>query len=122
MLMKFKKVSISIVYGFGFDLFLGAVDIYMLYLLLNLLRTGPLSPTLTAPLPPVELTLQEQQELGYMPLRDDFERVSRQKRAGLKLLGSWGIDLQHINCWVQDCSISSVFALEILQSSSEPSI
>jgi len=35
---------------------------------------GPLSPSLTTPLPPMELTLQEQHELGYMPLRDDFER------------------------------------------------
>ncbi|XP_076463437.1 transcriptional adapter 2-beta-like [Babylonia areolata] len=35
---------------------------------------GPLSPSITTPLPPLELSLQEQQELGYMPLRDDFER------------------------------------------------
>lgn len=35
---------------------------------------GPLSPSLSMPLPPVELTVQEQHELGYMPLRDDFER------------------------------------------------
>jgi len=38
---------------------------------------GPLSPSLsTPPLPPLELTPQERTELGYMPLRDDFERVS----------------------------------------------
>ena len=37
---------------------------------------GPLSPTLVAKFTPVELTLIDQQELGYMPLRDDFERVS----------------------------------------------
>ena len=36
---------------------------------------GPLSPSITTPLPPMELSLPEQQELGYMPLRDDFERV-----------------------------------------------
>lgn len=36
---------------------------------------GPLSPSLTIPQPPVELTPQEVTELGYMPLRDDFERV-----------------------------------------------
>ena len=36
---------------------------------------GPLSPSLSAVLPPIELSIQEQQELGYMPLRDDFERV-----------------------------------------------
>ncbi|CAH1785709.1 unnamed protein product [Owenia fusiformis] len=35
---------------------------------------GPLSPSLTEALPPLELTIQEQQELGYLPLRDDFER------------------------------------------------
>ncbi|KAK2165871.1 hypothetical protein NP493_1345g00017 [Ridgeia piscesae] len=35
---------------------------------------GPLSPTLTKPLPPADLTLDEQHILGYMPLRDDFER------------------------------------------------
>ncbi|XP_033624165.1 transcriptional adapter 2-beta-like [Asterias rubens] len=35
---------------------------------------GPLSPTLVAKFTPVELTLIDQQELGYMPLRDDFER------------------------------------------------
>ncbi len=38
-------------------------------------ENGPLSPTLTSPQPPVELTPQEISELGYMPLRDDFERV-----------------------------------------------
>ena len=37
--------------------------------------SGPLSPTLTKPLPPADLTLDEQHILGYMPLRDDFERV-----------------------------------------------
>ncbi|XP_078000757.1 transcriptional adapter 2-beta-like [Glandiceps talaboti] len=35
---------------------------------------GPLSPSLTTPFTPVEMTLPEQQELGYMPYRDDFER------------------------------------------------
>ena len=35
---------------------------------------GPLSPTLTAPLPPLNLTLPEARELGFLPLRDDFER------------------------------------------------
>ncbi|KAJ8308734.1 hypothetical protein KUTeg_013608 [Tegillarca granosa] len=34
----------------------------------------PLSPSITLPVNPIELTIQEQQELGYMPLRDDFER------------------------------------------------
>lgn len=34
---------------------------------------GPLSPSLTTPLPPLEISLAEQQQLGYMPLRDDYE-------------------------------------------------
>lgn len=38
-------------------------------------RNGQLSPSLTAPLPVIpDLTLAEQQHLGYMPKRDDFER------------------------------------------------
>ena len=36
---------------------------------------GPLSPSLTTPLPAItEVGQQEQQTLGYMPKRDDFER------------------------------------------------
>ncbi|BFZ07448.1 hypothetical protein BsWGS_10487 [Bradybaena similaris] len=35
---------------------------------------GPLSPSLTIPITPLDIGLQQQQELGYMPLRDDFER------------------------------------------------
>ncbi|XP_053716987.1 transcriptional adapter 2-beta [Synchiropus splendidus] len=34
---------------------------------------GPLSPSLTTPLPPLDITQAEQQQLGYMPLRDDYE-------------------------------------------------
>lgn len=38
-------------------------------------KDGPLSPSLTVPLPKIaELSLAEQQHLGYMPKRDDFER------------------------------------------------
>lgn len=38
-------------------------------------RDGHLSPSLTTPLPAIpELSLLEQQHLGYMPKRDDFER------------------------------------------------
>lgn len=38
-------------------------------------RDGNLSPSLTTPLPAIpELSLLEQQHLGYMPKRDDFER------------------------------------------------
>lgn len=35
---------------------------------------GPLSPSIATPISPLDLTLQEQHALGYMPLRDDFER------------------------------------------------
>jgi len=35
-----------------------------------------LSPTLLHPPEPVEMGITEQQELGYMPLRDDFEKVT----------------------------------------------
>lgn len=34
---------------------------------------GPLSPSLTTPLPPLDISLAEQHQLGYMPLRDDYE-------------------------------------------------
>jgi hypothetical protein len=36
---------------------------------------GPLSPTLTARLPPLDVTPDEAVLIGYMPHRDDFERV-----------------------------------------------
>jgi len=35
---------------------------------------GPLSPNLSSRLAPLEITQAEQQELGYLPNRDDFER------------------------------------------------
>lgn len=35
---------------------------------------GPLSPDLTSKLPPLDITPEEAQQLGYMPQRDDFER------------------------------------------------
>lgn len=38
------------------------------------LQNGLLSPSLTTPLEPIDLPVSEQQELGYMPHRDDFER------------------------------------------------
>ncbi|XP_037385411.1 transcriptional adapter 2-beta [Talpa occidentalis] len=34
---------------------------------------APLSPSLTTPLPPLDISAAEQQQLGYMPLRDDYE-------------------------------------------------
>ncbi|XP_020282647.1 transcriptional adapter 2B isoform X1 [Pseudomyrmex gracilis] len=35
---------------------------------------GPLSPDLTSRLPPLDITREEADQLGYMPQRDDFER------------------------------------------------
>lgn len=35
---------------------------------------GPLSPSLSSPVASVDITPAEQQELGYMPCRDDYER------------------------------------------------
>lgn len=42
----------------------------------HLALAGPLSPSLTIPITPLEIEQPKQQELGYMPYRDDFERVS----------------------------------------------
>lgn len=36
--------------------------------------TSPVDHQLTVILPPVEMSLEEQRALGYMPLRDDYER------------------------------------------------
>ncbi|XP_060771924.1 transcriptional adapter 2-beta [Neoarius graeffei] len=47
---------------------------------------APLSPSLTAPPPPLELTPAEQQQLGYMPLRDDYE-VEYEQEAELLVSG-----------------------------------
>ena len=37
--------------------------------------SGQLSPTLLKPMESLDLPVAEQQELGYMMFRDDFERV-----------------------------------------------
>ncbi len=36
---------------------------------------APLSPSITSRLPPLAIQPEETLELGYMPQRDDFERV-----------------------------------------------
>ena len=41
----------------------------------NLFLTGELSPTLTHPPEILDMTLSEQQDLGYLPFRDDFDKV-----------------------------------------------
>ena len=40
-----------------------------------ILISGELAQCLINPPDPLELPVAEQQELGYMPYRDDFERV-----------------------------------------------
>ena len=37
---------------------------------------APLSPSITSRLPPLAILPEETLELGYMPQRDDFERVT----------------------------------------------
>lgn len=37
--------------------------------------SGPLAPSTIARLPSLDITKEEASQLGYMPLRDDFERV-----------------------------------------------
>ena len=39
--------------------------------------TGPLSPTFTSKLPPINVAPSEALMLGYMPNRDDFEDFDR---------------------------------------------
>lgn len=38
---------------------------------------GPLGPLAMAKLPPLDITPEEANLLGYMPQRDDFEKVRR---------------------------------------------
>ena len=48
----------------------------LLFLLINIhVLLGELSPTLTHPPEILDMTLSEQQDLGYLPFRDDFDKV-----------------------------------------------
>ena len=38
--------------------------------------SGPLSPSLSERLPPVNVSAEEAMQLGYMPNRDDYEGVN----------------------------------------------
>lgn len=38
---------------------------------------GPLGPAAMAKLPPLDITAEEATSLGYMPQRDDFDKVSK---------------------------------------------
>lgn len=42
---------------------------------LTLPDDGPLAPKQVSKLPPLDVTPEEAAQLGYMPLRDDFEKV-----------------------------------------------
>jgi len=41
---------------------------------------APLSPSITSRLPPLAIKTEETIELGYMPQRDDFERVIQKRK------------------------------------------
>ncbi|ESO94271.1 hypothetical protein LOTGIDRAFT_118822 [Lottia gigantea] len=51
---------------------------------------GPLSPSITTQTKPLELSLQDQHDLGYMPFRDDFEIES--DNSAEQLISGWGIN------------------------------
>lgn len=36
---------------------------------------GPLSPDVISRLPPLDVSVEETRQIGYMPHRDDYERV-----------------------------------------------
>lgn len=38
---------------------------------------GPLSPEVTSRLPPLDASVEESRQLGYMSHRDDYERVNK---------------------------------------------
>ena len=46
---------------------------------------APLSPSITSRLPPLAIRNEETIELGYMPQRDDFERVCNQQSLQLSM-------------------------------------
>jgi transcriptional adapter 2-beta len=52
---------------------------------------GPLSPSLTQRLPPLDISSDEMLQLGYMPFRDDYEKVlSSQFMNGIDFF-VWGL-------------------------------
>ena len=46
----------------------------------NIDHTKDTTHEITVLLPPIDISIEEQRALGYMPLRDDFERVSPVRR------------------------------------------
>jgi len=53
---------------------------------------GPLSPTLTSKLPPVNVAPQEALLLGYMPHRDDFEDFDKSNEGLVSQIGVKSVD------------------------------
>jgi len=49
---------------------------------------GPLSPTLTSKLPPINIAPTEALLLGYMPMRDDFEDFDKSNEALVSQMGA----------------------------------
>lgn len=58
---------------------------------------GPLSPTLTSKLPPINVAPSEALLLGYMPARDDFEDFDRSNEAHVSQMGVKSVEDEDID-------------------------
>lgn len=58
---------------------------------------GPLSPTFTSKLPPINVAPSEALMLGYMPNRDDFEDFDRSNEAHVSQMGIKSVDDEDID-------------------------
>jgi len=58
---------------------------------------GPLSPTLTSKLPPINVAPNEALLLGYMPARDDFEDFDRANEAHVSQFGVKSVEDEDID-------------------------
>lgn len=58
---------------------------------------GPLSPTFTSKLPPINVAPSEALMLGYMPNRDDFEDFDRSNEAHVSQMGVKSVDDEDID-------------------------
>jgi len=58
---------------------------------------GPLSPTLTSKLPPINVAPNEALILGYMPNRDDFEDFDRSNEAHVSQMGVKSVEDEDID-------------------------
>jgi len=59
--------------------------------------TGPLSPTFTSKLPPINVAPSEALMLGYMPNRDDFEDFDRSNEAHVSQMGVKSVEDEDID-------------------------